>query len=175
MGMQAYAAIVSTVVAVTAVITFIASFWTARSANQRALRDRLRKQLREINLACHVYFQREGWQAVDHNPQFSFQALDQIHEDGLLSPSRSHVKRLKSILRDLRGRTELRLPKQALSANEIARLATENELRSHIAFKSLDADAQKYLRALGKMDNAGLGGYWTYLRYRLIRARPYIN
>ena len=120
-----------------------------------------------------MYFQREGWQAVDHNPQFSFQALDEIHEDGLAS--RSHVKRLKSILRDLRGRTELRLPKQALSANEIARLATENELRSHIAFKSLDADAHKIVRALGKMDNAGLGGDWTYLRYRLIRARPYIN
>lgn len=68
---------------VAGLITFVVGFVTARSANQRQLRDRLRKQLREMNLACVVYFQREGWEAVNRSPQFSFQALDQNHEDGL--------------------------------------------------------------------------------------------
>lgn len=175
MGLQEYVWIAALITATIGVITFFFSFWTARSDNQQKLRDRLRAQLREISLACHVYFQREGWEAVNRPPQFSFQALDQIHEDGLISPNRSHIERLKSILRDLRRRTELRLPKEAMPADEVARLMAENEHRSEIAFESLDADAKKYLRALGKMDNAGLAGYWTYLRYRLIRARPYVN
>jgi hypothetical protein len=32
-----------------------------------------------------------------------------------------------------------------------------------------------WLLTLGKMDNAGLGGCWTYLRYRFIPAREYVN
>ena len=160
---------------VAGLITFVVGFVTARSANQRQLRDRLRKQLREMNLACVVYFQREGWEAVNRSPQFSFQALDQIHEDGLISPSRSHIDRLKSILRDVRGRAQIHLSPQAFRPELHAELTANNEARHRIGFESLDADAQKYLRALGKMDNAGLGGYWTYLRYRFIPAREYVN
>ncbi len=156
-------------------IAFILSFVTARSANQRQLRDRLRKQLREMNLACVVHFQRDGWTEVDRSPQFSFQALDQIHEDGLISPSRSHIERLKSILRDIRGRSTLELPKQALGPELHTQLTAENERRLRIGFESLDADSQRYLRALGKMDNGGPGGYCTYLRYRIIPAREYVN
>lgn len=126
-------------------------------------------------VACLVHFQREGWEVVDRSPQLSFQALDQIHEDGLISPSHSHIERLKSILRDLRGRTTVQLSKQALGADEHAKLTAENQRRLRNAFESLDADSQKYLRALGKMDNHGLGGYWTYLRYRYIPAREYVN
>lgn len=139
------------------------------------LRDRLRKQLREMNLACLVYFQREGWEAVNRPPQFSFQALDQIHEDGLISPSRSHLERLKSILRDIRGRGDLQLSRQAFPPELHAELTGNNERRYRIAFESLDTAAQQYLRALGKMDNAGLGGYWTYLRFRFVPPREYVN
>ncbi|MGV0777719.1 hypothetical protein [Mycolicibacter kumamotonensis] len=159
----------------TTLISFGFSFWTARSGNQRQLRERLRKQLREMNLACLIYFQREGWEAVDRSPKFSFQALDQIHEDGLISPSHSHLERLKAILRDIRGRAQTQLPRDALGIELHAELTANNEARHRIAFKTLDADSQKYLRALGKMDNAGVGGYWTYLRYRFIPAREYIN
>ncbi|MBE5451227.1 Uncharacterised protein [Mycobacteroides abscessus subsp. abscessus] len=160
---------------VTGLIAFAASFLTARSANQRQLRDRLRKQLRETSLACLVYFQREGWETVDRAPQFSFQALDQIHEDGLISPSRSHIERLKSILRDVHGRSTLQLSKAAHGPELHAQLTAENQRRLGIGWESLDMDSQKYLRALGKMDNHGLGGYWTYLRYRFIPAREYVN
>ncbi|BBX25998.1 hypothetical protein [Mycolicibacterium alvei] len=160
---------------VTGLITFGTSFVTARSSNQRQLRDRLRKQLREMNLACLVYFQHEGWEVVDRSPQYSFQALDQIHEDGLISPSRSHLERLKWILRDVRGRSTLQLSKAAHGAELHAKLTAENQRRLGIAWESLDTDSQKYLRALGKMDNHGLGGYWTYLRYRFLPAREYVN
>lgn len=160
---------------VTTLITFGFSFWTARSGNQRQLRDRLRKQLREMNLACLVYFQHEGWETVDRSPQFSFQALDQIHEDGLISPSGSHIERLKAILRGVRDRADIQLPHEALGPELHAELTANNQARHRIAFESLETAAQQYLRALGRMDNAGLGGYWTYLRYRFIPAREYVN
>ncbi|OLO98691.1 hypothetical protein BVU76_29590 [Mycolicibacterium porcinum] len=160
---------------VTGLLGFVLGFVTARSSNQRQLRDRLRKQLREMNLACLVHFQREGWEVVDRSPQFSFQALDQIHEDGLISPSRTHLERLKWILRDVRDRSTLQLSKQALGPEQHAILTAENQRRLGIGWESLDADSQKYLRALGKMDNHGLGGYWTYLHYRFIQAREYVN
>ncbi|WP_373140199.1 hypothetical protein [Mycobacterium marinum] len=176
MGLQAYAAIVSTILAVTTLASFVVSFSTARSDNQRALRDQLRKQLREMKLACHMYFQREGWEAVNRGPQYSFQALDQIREDGLISPGSSHIARLKSILREISGRTELRLPKPpAMSKEQHDRLIGVNDRRLESAFESLEADAQRYLRALGMMDNAGLRGYWTYMRYRWVPARQYVN
>jgi hypothetical protein len=73
----------------TALITFGASFWTARSGNQRQLRDRLRVQLREMDLLCHAHLQQEGWEAINRPPKVSVQALDQINQDGLISPSRS--------------------------------------------------------------------------------------
>ncbi len=162
--------------AVTGLITFGASLWTARSSHQRQLRDRLRKQLREMDLACLVYLQCEGWETVDRSPKFSFQALDQVHEDGLISPGRSHLERLKSILRDVRDRSTLQLPPtNALGAEQHAALTAENTRRLRIGFETLREATQEYLRALGKMDNAGLGGYWTYLRYRFIPARNYIN
>lgn len=173
MGVQAFAAIVSTVVAIPALITFVASFWTARGSNQRVLRERLRTQFREMELACLVHFEREGWQAVRRNPTFSLQALEQIHQDGLLSPSHSHVARVVEALRDIRDRTHVQIPQ--LPEGHDLPLRAENARRQEVAWELLDADVHKYLRALGKMDNAGLGGYWTYLRYRIFRARPYVN
>jgi hypothetical protein len=161
--------------AAAALFTFGASFWTARSGNQRQLRDRLRKQLREMDLLCHVRLQREGWEAIDRPPQVSVQALDQIHQDGLISPSRSHINRLKAIVRDIHGRAGIRLPREALSPEQYADMTAENGRRIQKGFDILDADTQKYLRALGKMDNHGLGGYWTYLRYRFFPAREYVN
>ena len=97
-------------VGVTGLITFGASLRTARSGNQRDLRDRLRKQLREMNLGCLVHLKRGGWQAVNRMPQFSCQGLDQVHQDGLLSPGRSHIERLKRILRDIRDSQEAMVP-----------------------------------------------------------------
>lgn len=159
----------------TALFTFGASFWTARSGNQRQLRDRLSKQLREMDLLCHVRLQREGWEAINRQPQVSIQALDQIHQDGLISPSRSHINRLKAIVRDIHGRARIHLPREALSPEQYSQLTAENERRIEKGFHSLDADTQKYLGALGKMDNHGLGGYWRYLRYRFFPAREYVN
>lgn len=160
---------------VVGLITFGVSFFNARGEKQRELRDRLRKQLREMNLACLVHFQREGWETVDRAPQFSLQALDQIHEDGLISPNHSHIERLKSILRDVRGRSTLQLSKAAHGPELHNQLTAENQRRLGIGWESLDADSRNYLKALGKMDNHGLGSYWTYLRYRFIPAREYVN
>lgn len=157
------------------VITFVASFWTARSVNQRQLRERLREQLREMKLATTVFFRHDGWEEVRRSPKFSFDALDEIGEDGLLSPGKSHIERLKVILRDIRGRSTLTLSKDALGAEMHAELTAENERRLKVAFEHLDVESRKYLAALGRMDNAGLGGYRTYLRYRYIRAGEYVN
>lgn len=167
--------ILGIVIAVIGIITFVASFWTARSGNQRQLRETLREQLREMKLAAAVFLQHEGWDEVRRSPKFSFDALDQIREDGLISPGKSHIERLKAILRDVRGRSTLTLSKDALGAEEHAKLTAENERRLKVAFEHLDVESRKYLAALGKMDNAGLGGYWTYLRYRLLSAREYVN
>ncbi|GAB4700786.1 hypothetical protein MOKP118_42850 [Mycobacterium avium subsp. hominissuis] len=173
--MELVGGILGIVVGVIAVITFAASFWTARSGNQRQLRERLREQLREMKLAATVFLQHDGWEEARRSPKFSFDVLDQICEDGLLSPGKSHIERLKAILRDVRGRSTLTLPKDALGADEHAKLTAENERRLKVAFERLDVESRKYLAALGKMDNAGLGGYWTYLRYRFIPAGEYVN
>jgi hypothetical protein len=174
-GMQIVAAVLSIATGITGLITFFVSFWTARSDNQRRLRDRLRKQLESMEMLCHLHAQREGWEAIREPPQVSVQELDRIHRDGLISPSGSHIKRLHWIVRDIHGRSRLNLPQTALSREEFATLTAENERRLKIGFSTLDTEAQKYLKALGKMDNHGLGGYWTYLRYRFVRAREYVN
>lgn len=171
---QVVGALLGIATGVVGLITFITSFWTARGDNQRALRERLRQQLRQMDIACHVYFRREGWTAVTQSPTFSFQALDQIHEDGLLSPSKSHVRRLTEILGEMRSLQEsLSTPPtlDSIFATTPPEVRRDIDRRMNIAFSVLDRDSHRYLRAIGKMDNAGLGGYSTYLRYRLIRAR----
>lgn len=173
--MQTAAAYLSIATGLAGLITFGASFWTARSGNQRQLRDRLRTQLREMDLLCHLHLQREGWEAINRAPQVGVKSLEQIHQDGLISPSRSHLDRLDSIVRDIHGRARLDLPRQELSKVQYGNLMAENERCMNIAFARLDADVHRYLRALGKMDNHGLGGYWTYLRYRFGHAREYVN
>jgi hypothetical protein len=82
---------------------------------------------------------------------------------------------LKAIVRDIHGRARISLPREALSPEQYTDMTAENERRIRKGFDILDADTQKYLRALGKMDNHGLGGYGTYLRYRFIPAREYVN
>ena len=130
-------------------------------------------KLREMNLGCLVHLKREGWQAVNRMPQFSCQGLDQVHQDGLLSPGRSHIERLKRILRDIRDSQEAMVP--TMEKSIFSQPTDAEKARLQDAFEVLEADSEAYLRALGKMDNAGLGGYWTYLRYRFIPARGYVN
>lgn len=154
----------SGIAALALLATFVVSFVTARSANQRTLRERLRQQLRQMDLACYVHFRREGWEAIRKPPQYSFHALDQIHQDGLLSPNRAHIERIKKTLRELRNSQEaLAAPAEDIFAvpSEVAKARVDG------AFENLSSVVPVYLRALGKMDNAGFGGYWTYLRYRL--------
>lgn len=122
--------------------TFIASFWTARSGNQRQLRDRLRKQLREMDLLCHLRLQREGWEAINRPPQVGVQALDQIHQDGLISPSHSHLGRLMAIVRDLHGRAGIQLPRQELSSEQYAGMTAENERRIQKSVDTLDGNEE---------------------------------
>lgn len=166
----AWATIAGVVIAVA--VPFTVGFFTARGTNQRTLRERLRQQLREMRLACHMYLQKEGWDKVNRQPAFSFQELDQIWEDGLISPKRGHLEWLKSILREVVGRPEVKLPpREILGAEEYDRLTKVNERRLHRAVEILDEDSQAYLCALGRMDNAGLAGYFTYLRYRLLPPR----
>lgn len=160
--------VVGIAVGAASLITFGASFWTARGRNQRDLRERLRKQLRAMNLLCTVLLQRDGWAAVNPAPQVSPQALDQISDDGLLSPRRSHLEWLKSIVFEIYDRSDVKLPgPPALSEEEYNRGTATNERRRLRAVEILEGDALVYLRALGKMDNAGPFGYFTYLRYRI--------
>jgi hypothetical protein len=167
--LQLVATIVGVAVGVVGLITFGASFWTARGRNQRDLRDRLRKQLRSMNLLCIVLLQQDGWEEVSPAPQVSPQALDQISDDGLLSPKRSHLQWLKSIVREIHDRSHVDLPgPPTLSQEEYNRLTATNERRRLRAVEILEADALLYLRALGKMDNVGPFGYFTYLRYRIL-------
>ncbi|ASW91276.1 hypothetical protein [Mycobacterium marseillense] len=166
---QAWATIIGTVIAALALTaTLLISFLTARGANQRGLRDRLRQQLRAMDLACHVHFKREGWRAVNPMPQFSIQALDHVYQDGLLSPGRSHIEMLKAVLREIRNSLEA----TESPGDDIFRGPSPiDKARFDRALEDLGSVAEVYLRALGKMDNTGVGGYWTYLRYRFAPIR----
>ncbi|MDG4669471.1 hypothetical protein [Mycobacterium sp. 236(2023)] len=149
-------------------ITFAASLWTARGSNQRQLRQRLRDQLRDMKSACDCYFQRGGWEEVGRMPQFSIRALSDIRDDGLISPNRAHIAGLKAVLHEIRGRSDFSIPLEAVGREEHDRLKETNNRRLRIAFETLDNATSQYQRALGKMDNAGLGGYWTYTVYRFV-------
>lgn len=146
-------------------VGLVTSFVKARSGNQRGLRDRLRQQLRQMDLACYVYFKREGWEAVKPPPQYSFHALEQIHQDGLLSPNRAHIERIKKMLREIRDSQTAMFARPTDSI--FSEPSPDQQARLHRAFEDLNSMTQAYLRALGKMDNTGVGGYWTYLRYRV--------
>lgn len=173
--MENIGTVLGVVTGLISVVAFFAGLWTARSGNQRELRERLRQQLRGMEIACILYFQREGSDAIREAPKFSYQALDHIHDDGLISPSRTHIRYLKHVLRDVQGRQSLRLPEIALDPKTTASLYAENQRRLKVAFEKLDEASHRYVRAIGKMDNAGLGGYFVYLRYRFLPARPYEN
>jgi hypothetical protein len=168
-GLQELAWIGSITGSAIGAVTFGFSFYTARSQNQQALRERLRKQLRKMALVSHVHLKRDGWEAINPQPQVSLQELDHIRQDGLLSPSLSHIERLKSIIHAIRELSLHLDPRRGGTATAMF----EADRAIKLAFETLDVDADKYLRALGKMDNAGLGGYWTYLRYKFVRASPY--
>jgi hypothetical protein len=82
---------------------------------------------------------------------------------------------LKEIVRDIHGRARVHLPREALSPEQYAEMTAENEHRIQNGFDNLDRDTQEYLGALGMMENHGLGGYWTYMRYRFFPACEYVN
>lgn len=147
-------------------VPLLISFVTARSTTQRGLRDQLRKQLRGLDLICHVHLRREGWQAVNPMPTISLQALDHIYQDGLLSPCYSHIEAVQDLLRDVHRRIEAvdTPPPDAESIFQAP--APRDTARVDQAMEALSSAARSYLRAIGKMDNAGVGGYFTYLRYR---------
>lgn len=130
-------------------------------------------QLREVELACQLAIKEKRAQVARRRPEYSLEELREISQDGLISPSRTHITRIADALLDIRARVRLDLP--PLPAEQLAKLKDENQRRIEVAWKTLDSDSQRYLSALGRMDKAGPGGYWTYLRYRVRPAHPYVN
>lgn len=91
--------------------------------------------------------------------------MQQLRDEGLLSPSDAHLAQLQELLREIEGRSPIRqqLPRQALSAEEYQRLVQANKDRMNLAEARLHARARTYLRATTRMDN---GSYLTYLRFK---------
>jgi hypothetical protein len=159
----AWATIVGTAVALLALWL---SVRTARSNHQRELRKRLRDQLRDINVACDMYFGRDFSNAVNKPPKYSPQAIRQIRQDGLLSPNSAHIERLESLLLELFDVTHVggQLVSH-IDGEEYDQYMAQNRHRLENTLTELDVRSKDYLTALGQMDN---GNFVTYLRYRFL-------
>lgn len=153
--------------AVIALLALLLNSWRkSRGNSQRQLRDRLRDELRPISVFCDIYFNRNFPQAVREAPKYRPDAIKQIREDGLLSPSSAHLERIEALLREYFDLTHVGGQfRRTVSREEYDRYMADNRARLANVITELDGRSKDYLEALGRMNN---GRYSTYVRYRLI-------
>jgi hypothetical protein len=151
-------------------VLVIGLFISARSAvssRQRDLGERLRKVLRCVSKACDDYAYADRRNAVAVAFRDAAEQLDEIHDEGILSPNRRQIRELRSWVYDSFGRAHT-VANFSTSIGSMVGPQERDTLKQNLegttprVISWVGALSAKYLRATTSMDNGNILTYWRY-------------
>lgn len=165
-----------------AVLTLYFDLRRGRAQHQKELRERLRGQLRSILAFCVAFTNHVNAKGLTHTEalstskvQTAMKELEDIRQDGLISPNGPHIDAVYSLLSEMWVLIPLIDPSERfevpMTEEQYGKWFRNNIARLLHASIGLEIYVDKYLTALGKMDRAGLTGYLVFQRYRFFKPK----